>query len=97
MKSRVRTIIVRHPTPSRKAIALVVSQLQDAKGNWLAPTILFNGPMSPIVESGRYARDVGMALIVAAFYYDLMLRFVTSDKAAEDLLKDDENGESKVT
>lgn len=73
IKKRVRTIPIRPPTQSRRSIFIIVVQLQNAKGSWLTPTITFEGPVNLVLESGRYARDVGIALIVAAFYYDQMM------------------------
>lgn len=88
-KRHIKKIVIRYSTPSRKEINIVVSQLQNAMGEWQSPTILFNGPMSPILESSRYAKDVGVGLIIASFYCELMMRFVSNGKAAEDLLDDE--------
>lgn len=74
-KTRKRVITIRHPTPSRRKIVVIVAQSQDVLGNWLTPLITFEGPVHLIMESGRYARDVGIGLVVAAYFYDeFMLR-----------------------
>lgn len=74
-KTRKRIITIRHPTPSRRKIVVIVEQTQDALGNWLTPIITFEGPVNLMLESGRYARDVGIALIVSAYFHDeFMLR-----------------------
>lgn len=50
--------------------------------------------MIPILESARYARDVGIGLIVAAFFSDEMMLRVKSDRVQDnestDLSIDDE-------
>ena len=69
-KTRKHIITIRHPTPSRRKIVVIVAQTKDALGNWLTPIITFEGPLTPMLESGRYARDVGIALIVSAYFHD---------------------------
>jgi len=93
-KTRKRIITIRHATPSRRGIVLIVAQLQNPMGKWLVPTITFDGPMMPILESGRYARDVGIGLLVAAFFYNEMMTAVENSEQEEqsmDLSIDDEN------
>jgi hypothetical protein len=68
-KRRSKTIFIRHPTPSREGISVLVAQLQDDLGNWMVPTITASGPIQQIIESGRFARDVGIALLVASYWY----------------------------
>lgn len=67
---RHKTITVRHATPSRNAIAVIVAQLQDAAGRWMVPTITLSGSWQYILESSRFARDVGIALLVASYIFD---------------------------
>ena len=74
-KTRKRIITIRHPTPSRRKIVVIVAQTQNALGDWLTPIITFEGPVNLMLESGRYSRDVGIALIVASYFHDeFMLR-----------------------
>lgn len=68
--SRIKTIIVRHSTPSREGISITVAQIQDDMGRWMVPTITTSGPIQQIIESGRFARDVGIALLVASWIHD---------------------------
>lgn len=85
-RTRKRIITIRHPTPSRRKIVVIVAQTQDALGNWLTPIITFEGPLTPMLESGRYARDVGIALIVSAYFYDeFMLRVLDGESQLNDL------------
>lgn len=84
-KTRTRIITIRHPTPSRRKIVVIVAQTQDALGNWLTPIITFEGFAKLILESGRYARDVGIALIVSAYFYD---EFMLSVMDGESQLND---------
>jgi hypothetical protein len=72
-KTRKRVITIRHETPSRRRIVIIVAQTQNAMGEWTTPIITFKGPMTPILESARYARDVGIGLIVAAWTSDEMM------------------------
>ncbi len=67
---RKKTITVRYKTPSRDPISITVTQVKDELGNWLMPTLLWNGPQASILESARYAEDAGKALIVAAYFAD---------------------------
>jgi len=87
-KKRTRVIPIRSATQSRRAIFIIVSQTQNVMGKWVTPTITFEGPVNLILESARYARDVGIALIIAAFYYDQMMRDVNGDKS---ILTQEEN------
>jgi hypothetical protein len=80
-KRRIRTISVRYPTPSREGIVISVVQRQDAMGRWMVPTITFSQNLQPIIESGRFARDVGMALIVASYFFDEFMTYVQNDEA----------------
>lgn len=59
---------------------LIVAQMQNALGEWMVPIITFEGPLSPMLESGRYARDVGIGLIVAAWTYDEMMLAVRNSE-----------------
>ena len=79
-KTRKRIITIRHETPSRRRIVLIVAQMQNALGEWMVPIITFEGPLSPVLESGRYARDVGIGLIVAAWTYDEMMLAVRNSE-----------------
>jgi len=55
----------------------------------MTPTITFEGPLSPILESGRYARDVAQALIVAAYFFDRFMVDVTRDEVERNDVGDD--------
>lgn len=72
-KTRKRVFTIRHETPSRRRIAIIVAQKQNELGEWTTPIITFEGPMQPILESGRYARDVGIGLIGAWLEYERMM------------------------
>jgi len=95
-KTRKRIITIRHATPSRRKIVFLVTQSQDALGNWLTPIITFDGPIIPMLESGRYARDLGIALIVSAYFYDEMMLHVKNSEAEMNVMTDlsieDEDG-----
>lgn len=68
---RQKIITIRYKTPSRDPISAIVSQTQDELGNWLMPVILWQvGHEARIIESARYAEDMGKALIVAAYFAD---------------------------
>jgi len=77
-------IPIRYPTPSRKQIVLIVSQTQSITGHWTVPIITFEGPLGPFLESGRFARDLGEAFIVAAYFYDQMMLAVKTDYLGKD-------------
>jgi len=64
--------------------------MQDDLGNWMVPTITFDGPYNPIIESARYARDVAHALITAAYFYDEMMTYVSNEDAKK-IFEDDAN------
>ena len=81
LKRHVKTITVRHSTPSRRAVVILVTQVQDALGHWQVPTITFEGPMNPILESGRYARDVGIGLLVASYFFNELMTYVANEDA----------------
>lgn len=75
-QSRKRVITIRHETPSRRRIALLVVQSQNQLGEWMVPIITFEGGMETMLESGRYARDLGIGLIVAAWTFEEMMQRV---------------------
>lgn len=81
---RKRVITVRHATPSRRRVVVIVAQSQDALGNWLVPLITFEGFTQVILESGRFARDAGIALLVASYLHDEWMRDVPHE-TGEDL------------
>ena len=78
-KTRKVVIPIRYPTESRKQIAIIVAQSQNVMGHWVVPIITFEGPLGPFLESGRFARDLGMAFIVASYFYDQMMLSVKND------------------
>ena len=67
---RIKTITIRHPSPSRGGQYVIVAQLQDAAGRWMVPTITCSESIQQMIESGRYARDVGVALLVANYWFE---------------------------
>ena len=77
--SRTKTITVRYPTPSRGGIFIVIAQLQNDAGRWMVPTITLSGPLQQIIESGRFARDVGVGLLVASYWFAEWMLDVKSD------------------
>jgi len=80
-RSRKHVITVRRATPSRRKVVVIVAQSQDPLGNWLVPLITFEGFTQVILESGRFARDAGVALIVASYLYDEWMRDVPRENA----------------
>lgn len=46
--------------------------------------------MLRILESGRYAHDVGDALIVASFFFDEYMRVVDKDEANKNVSDQDD-------
>ena len=79
--TRKRVITIRHETPSRRRIALLVVQTQNALGEWMVPIITLEGTIDSMLESGRYARDLGIALIVAAWTFEEMMQRVKNREA----------------
>ena len=86
----IKIVTVRHSTPSRRAIILIVAQVRDELGDWQVPTITFEGPVILILESGRYARDLAFALTVASYFYDEMMTYVSNDGARK-MFEDEAN------
>lgn len=80
-QSRKRVITIRHETPSRRRIALLVVQSQNQMGEWMVPIITFEGSVDAMLESGRYARDLGIGLIVAAWTFEEMMQRVKNREA----------------
>lgn len=83
-KVRTKTIPIRYPTQSREKIAIVVEQLKNDTGHWTVPTIKFQGQLEPHLESGRFARDLGVAFIVASYWYDVFMLSVKRDYLGEE-------------
>ena len=79
IKSRSKTIPIRYATPSRREIYVIVGQLRDEMGHWLVPTITLPDNIQQMIESGRYAKDVAIALLVASFWYDDWMLDVKGD------------------
>ena len=79
-KSRSKTIPIRYATPSRRELLVVVSQLRDDAGHWLTPIITLPDNIQQMIESGRYAKDVAIALLVACFWYDDWMLDVKQEK-----------------
>lgn len=73
---RTQCITVRHPTPSRGGQYVVVAQLRDAAGQWMAPTMTCSESIQQMIESGRYARDVAVALLVGYYWFELWMKDV---------------------
>ena len=78
-RNRRVVIPIRYPTPSREEIVVVVAQHKDESGRWMVPSITFEGPLIPHLESGRFARDLGVAFITASYVYDQMMLAVKKD------------------
>jgi hypothetical protein len=57
-----------------------VAQIQDAMRRWMVPTITLSGPLQQIIESGRFARDVAIALLVASHFFDEWMQDVRNDE-----------------
>lgn len=84
-QTRKVVIPIRYPTLSRRRIVIVVAQSQDVMGRWMVPLITFEGPVGPLLESGRYARDLGVAFIMASYFYDQMMLAVKKDYLGEEV------------
>jgi hypothetical protein len=84
-RTRSKIVPIRYPTQSRKNIVIIVAQSQNAMGKWLVPVITFEGPVDPFLESGRYARDFGVAWIIAAYWYEIYMLDVKKDYLGEDI------------
>lgn len=70
---RHKKITVRYATPSREGIFIIVAQLRDDLGQWLVPTVTTSQPIQQIIESGRYVRDLAVALFKANYWYELWM------------------------
>lgn len=92
-KIRKRSFTIRHETPSRRRIVIIVAQTQNHLGEWQTPIITFEGPMLPILESGRYARDVGIGLIGAWLEYERMMLAVKVSEQEKQSTADQHNEE----
>ena len=82
-RTRKRVITVRHATPSRRRVVVIVAQSEDALGNWLVPLITFEGFTQVILESGHFARDAGIALLVSSYIHDEWMRDVPHENTDE--------------
>lgn len=90
---KIRKVVVpiRYQTASRAAISIIVAQTQNALGLWTVPIITFEGPLGPFLESGRFARDLGVAFIVASHFYDVMMLSVKQSYFGEEIAKPKED------
>jgi len=82
-RSRKRVITVRHATPTHRRVVVLVTQSDDVLGNWLVPLITFEGFSQNILESGEFARDAGIALIVASYIHKEWIRDVPHSNTNE--------------
>jgi len=74
-------IVVRGGTRTREAIKIIVSQeARHGDGEILQPTIEVSGTFDSRIESSRFARDMGMAFIVAAHYFDEWVKHATGKR-----------------
>ena len=84
-KTREKVIPIRYPTQSRtQQIAIVVAQSRNTAGRWMVPTIRFDGKLEPHLESGRFALDLGVGFIIAAYWYDVFMLDVKRDYLGEE-------------
>ena len=72
-RTRNKIVPIRYPTESRTSINIIVAQSQNVMGQWMVPIITFEGPLGPFLESGRFARDLGVAFIVASYWYEIFM------------------------
>jgi len=78
---RKRVIIIRPGTKTREAIKITVTQESRGEaGEILNPTIELSGTFDSVIESGRFAQDVGIAFIVAAHYHQEWCNYVTGKR-----------------
>jgi hypothetical protein len=74
---RKRVLTIRGGTKTRDAIQIIITQETRAEGSEvLTPTIEFSGDFPTMIESGRYALDLGIAFIVASHYFDEWSKYV---------------------
>jgi len=72
---RKRVLTVRGGTKTREAIQLIITQ--EARGDEiLTPTIELVGAFKHVIESGRFALDMGTAFIVASHYFNEWSKYV---------------------
>ena len=87
-------IPIRYSTPSRRnRIALIVAQTQDSLGNWLVPTITLTEALPMIIESGRFAGDIGDAYTVAQHFFDERMLKVKQVEIESNEITDQSNEE----
>lgn len=78
---RRHVITIRGGTRTREAIKITVTQEARTKdGEILNPTIELSGSFDRVIESGRFAEDVGIAFIVAAHYFEEWSHYVTGKR-----------------
>jgi len=78
---RKREIIVRGGTLTREPIEIIVTQETSDDGKIIyLPTIEVVGKFDQAIESGRFARDMGIAFIVASYYFDKWSQYVTGKR-----------------
>lgn len=81
-----RVIPIRYTTPSRRRIVIIVAQTQDPLGNWMVPTIVTSEALPLILESGRFADDIGDAFTTAAYFWkERMLKVKRMDAESNEL------------
>ena len=72
---RKRVLTVRGGTKTREAIQLIITQ--ETRGDEvLTPTIELVGAFKHVIESGRFALDMGTAFIVASHYFNEWSKYV---------------------
>ncbi len=77
---RKKIIPVRPETPTRHAIELVIVQRENLEGKITTPSLTIRGKLDTYIESWGFAKDLGVALIVAAFYMSEWSFYVSRGK-----------------
>jgi hypothetical protein len=68
---------VRPASPSRRALTITVTQMQDDAGHWLLPTITISESIPQITEDVTFMRTVAEALAMACLEFMDMMDNIT--------------------
>jgi len=78
---RKRELTIRGATKTREAIKIIITQeTRGEAGELLQPTIELLGKFDTVIESARFARDMGEAFIIAAHYFEEWSHYVTGKR-----------------
>lgn len=83
-KKHIRTIRIASSFASRVGFVVSVVQLQDDTGCWQIPTVTFSHAVPNPITDGEYLREFGRAMVVASYWFDIFMSYVTNDDARLD-------------